>query len=134
MSASDRQRARRTLAKYAVLQLPGLVAVVAGLAALVRWFDMASWLAGLLLGLWLLKDLALYPFLRVAYEESSRNGTDGLIGALGTVRKRLAPEGWVRVGSELWRAELVREGDAAEVGSEIRVLEVRGMTLRVEPV
>lgn len=120
--------------KYVLLEAPGWIVAGLVLAAAVQWFELAPWVAGLLLALWIGKDFALYPLLRVAYEESSRNGTDGLIGALGTVRKRLAPEGWVRVGSELWRAELVREGDAAEVGSEIRVLEVRGMTLRVEPV
>jgi membrane protein implicated in regulation of membrane protease activity len=104
------------------------------LGAAVTWWDLAPWLAVLLLGLWVGKDFVLYPLLRVAYEDSSRNGTDHLIGAVGTVREPLDPDGWVRVGSELWRAEIAPEIGSAEAGSEVRVVDVRGMILRVEPV
>ena len=40
----------------------------------------------------------------------------------------------VRLGSELWKAELVPGGETVSVGSAIRVVEVRGLTLVVEPV
>ncbi len=133
MGPSEPRRAGRTLAKYVLLQLPGLVAVVAGLAALVHWFDMLPWLAGLLLGLWLLKDLALYPYLRVAYEAADPDVTAALVGRQAVVRERLHPEGWVLVGSELWRAELARGSDPVETGARVRVRAVRGFVLEVEP-
>jgi membrane protein implicated in regulation of membrane protease activity len=117
-----------------LLELPGWIVAGVVLGAAVTWWDLAPRIAALLLALWVGKDFVLYPLLRVAYEDSSRNGTDYLIGALGTVREPLDPEGWVRVGSELWRAELAAETGPAEPGSAVRVVEVRGMTLRVEPV
>jgi membrane-bound ClpP family serine protease len=77
-----------------------------------------------------LKDIALYPLVRRAYERRSGGGADALLGALATARDRLDPEGYVRVGHELWRARL-REG-VAERGASLRVLAVRGLTLVVE--
>jgi len=46
------------------------------------------------------------------------------------VRERVAPEGQVLVQGELWRA--VAAGEALEVGAEVRVVGVDGLTLRVE--
>ena len=89
-------------------------------------------LAILLFALWVIKDFALYPVLRIAYEDGSPNATDSLVGALGTARERLDPSGYVRVGSELWRAELVADDTCVESGEPVRVREVRGLTLLVE--
>ena len=57
-------------------------------------------------------------------------GPSGFIGLRGTVRERVAPEGQVLVQGELWRA--VAAGEALEVGAEVRVVGVDGLTLRVE--
>jgi membrane-bound ClpP family serine protease len=40
----------------------------------------------------------------------------------------------VRLGSERWKAELVSGSGPVSVDSAIRVIEVRGLTLIVEPV
>lgn len=124
------RRGRSTLLRYWLFQLPGFLAVAALLALLVRWWELAPRLAALFLALWVLKDLALYPFVRRAYEARSGGGADALLGVLATARDRLDPEGYVRVGHELWRARL-REG-SAERGAAVRVLAVRGLTLVVE--
>jgi membrane protein implicated in regulation of membrane protease activity len=120
----------RTLLRYWLFQLPGFVAVAALLVALVHWWGLAPRLAALFLGLWVLKDLALYPFVRKAYEPRSGGGADALVGSLATASDRLDPDGYVRVGHELWRARV--RGGAAEKGAPVRVLEVRGLTLVVE--
>jgi membrane protein implicated in regulation of membrane protease activity len=121
---------RSTWLRYWLFQAPGAVAVAALLALLVLWWDLAPRLAALFLLLWVLKDLALYPFVRKAYEPRSGGGADALIGALATARDRLEPEGYVLVGHELWRAR-VREG-VAEKGAPLRITAVRGLTLVVE--
>jgi len=57
-------------------------------------------------------------------------GADALVGAVATARDRLDPEGYVRIGHELWRARV--RGGAVEKGGAVRLLEVRGLTLVVE--
>jgi membrane-bound ClpP family serine protease len=81
--------------------------------------------------IWVLKDLALYPFVRKAYEPRSGGGADALLGAVATARDRLDPEGYVHVKHELWRARV--RGGAIEKGEAVRVVEVQGLTLVVEP-
>jgi membrane-bound serine protease (ClpP class) len=58
----------------------------------------------------------------------ARLGVDGMIGAVGTARDRLAPDGTVLVHGEYWRAET---DDAIEAGTPVEVTGVDGLTLRV---
>ena len=135
--ATEQQLARprgvHPLAKYLVLQIPGLIFVGLVLGYLVRAADLSLHTAALLLALWVAKDLALFPFVRIGYERGNPSATEGLIGALGTTQQRLDPEGYVRVGAELWRARVRSELAPIELGAAIRVLEVSDLTLHVEP-
>ena len=119
--------------RYVLLEAPGWALAGTILGFFVWSGDLSRHLAGLLLALWVGKDFLLYPMLRAAYEEGNPSGTDGLVGALGTARERLDPEGYVRVGAELWRAVVPRDRAPVEAGAAVRVLEVRELTLHVEP-
>jgi len=84
---------------------------------------------------WVVKDFALYPLTKAAYEHDSvTHGSADLIGAEVVVEDALDPEGYVRAGNERWRAELA-PGCAGplEAGASARVSELRGITLVVEP-
>lgn len=105
--------------------------VGAALAAAVHWWQLGESLAWLLLGLFVVKDLVLFPFVRRAYEPSSGGGARALVGRIAVASDPLAPAGYVRLGGELWRAEL-RSGDPAAAGARLRVVDVRGLTLMVE--
>ncbi len=123
----------RTLLRYTLFQIPDLILLSLGVAAAVRWWGLPV-LAGYgLVALWLAKDVILFPILRVAYESDSGSGVDGICGALGVVTQPLAPAGYVRLGAELWKAELDSGSGPVPAGSAIRVVEVRGLTLIVEP-
>ena len=132
----ERRARALVFARYCVLQIPDLVVVGGVLFALTRWTQLSEREATLLFGLWLLKDLALYPVLRIAYEKAGTGGAQALVGALGTAQDPLDPDGWVRIGAELWRARLV-PGDATTpppsvpAGEVVRVVAVRGLTLEV---
>jgi membrane protein implicated in regulation of membrane protease activity len=128
------RRAPSTFAKYLMLEAPGWVLAAVVLAFFARRGDLAPTTAALLLAIFVIKDFALYPLLKGAYEDGDPAGTASLVGAVGTAQKRLDPEGYVRVGSELWRAVVAREQAPVETGAPVRVLEVRGLTLHVEPV
>ena len=85
-----------------------------------------------LFALWVAKDFALYPVLRVGYEDMNPDISEQLVGALGSVRRALVPEGWVRVGPELWRAHCAPEVAPLPTDTPVRVIAVRGMLLEVE--
>jgi membrane protein implicated in regulation of membrane protease activity len=62
------------------------------------------------------------------------SNVDALVGKPGVVTKRIAPRepGMVKVGSELWRAELAgAEPAARDVGATVKVESIEGVTLRV---
>ena len=124
----------RTVARYMLFQIPDLILLSLGLAAAVRWWGLPVFAAYGLVALWIVKDVIMYPIVRVAYESGGSSGVDAIHGSLGVVTKLLGPSGYVRLGSELWKAELASGSGPVPVGSAIRVVEVRGLTLVVEPV
>jgi membrane-bound serine protease (ClpP class) len=80
---------------------------------------------------------AIFLFLgRLALQSQRRpavSGQEGLIGAQGRARDPLTPDasGYVQVRGELWRATSVRP---VAPGQPIRVLDINGLTLTVEPI
>ena len=121
----------RVFGRYLVFQVPGWIIVGATLMAAIRWWKLAEIVAGLLMALFVTKALVLFPFVRKAYEPSSGEGVRALVGCSAIARDALTPSGYVRVGSELWRAVL-REGGSAPAGSELRVVALSGLTLIVD--
>ncbi len=59
-----------------------------------------------------------------------RTGAPGMIGARGVVIERTAPQGRVNLGGVVWAA---RSREPVEVGSEIEVIAVEGLTVEVRP-
>ncbi len=66
-----------------------------------------------------------------AQKRKVRTGTQGLVGAKAVAVERLAPDGRVRLGNELWNA---RGDTVVEIGTEVEVTAVDRLTLRVRPV
>ena len=64
------------------------------------------------------------------------SNADAVVGRTGVVTKRIGPAhdcGLVKVGSEEWRAELAQPDTAArEIGANVRVVSVEGVTLKVQ--
>ena len=106
--------------------LAALVAV-----ALHRWAGLSPVVGAVLVAAWIVKDFVIYPWVRDAYTGDSPSPTEGLRDATGVVVKPLRPVGIVRLGSELWRAETAGDGREIPCGRQVRVEEVRGLTLRV---
>ena len=62
------------------------------------------------------------------------SNVDAVVGKTGVVTKRIAPSapGLVKVGAEIWRAELAGAEDAArDLGAQVTVQSVEGVTLKV---
>ncbi len=126
----------RVVVKYVVFQVPGAVGAVGVLWALVRWWELEPWIAALLFGLWVVKDIVLFPVLRIGYESQGAGAEAIMVGASGVAQEDLRPDrvGYVRVGAELWRARLDGGSTAAEIrqGTRVRVTALRDLTLSVE--
>jgi len=63
--------------------------------------------------------------------QRSTTGKEGMRGAVGIVREPLDPEGYIFVVGELWRAQSI--DGSIPVGDFVRVIDVEGLTLLVEP-
>lgn len=120
----------KTFRQYLLLQLPDIVAAAIVLVALHRWVGLPLWAAVGLFLLWVAKDIVPYPWFRDALERRATTGQEALVGARAVAVEALDPVGYVRMNGELWRAEAVGPGAVAP-GTEVVVLGVRGLTLRV---
>ena len=58
------------------------------------------------------------------------SGSEGMIGAQGTVVKPLTPVGTITVEGEYWRAKSV--DDNIEVDEDVEIVELDGLTLKVK--
>lgn len=70
---------------------------------------------------------------RLTVKDHASN-VDAVIGKTGVVIQKIAPReaGQVKVGDEVWRAELAGAQDAArDTGAEVKVESVEGVTLKV---
>jgi membrane protein implicated in regulation of membrane protease activity len=114
-------------ARYLLWQAPGWVAVAAGLAVVQSLADLPVWVLPVGVAAFIAKDLVMYRVVR----DTLRPPPDHLVGARGRTVEPLAPEGYVKVEGELWRA--VATGGEIAAGADVVVREVRGLTLRVEP-
>lgn len=63
-----------------------------------------------------------------------RMGMESLIGRVGTVRFDLNPAGSVKLGGELWSAELTDPEESASQGTRVEVVRVQGLKLFVRKV
>lgn len=117
---------------YGLLTLGGIVAMILGGLMLVE-----AEIPELRLGLGLLVPAAvlaaLWAGLLVRLVVGARRyrvttGSEGLIGARGSVETGLEPEGWVLVAGERWRA---RSLEPIAPGSAVVVLAVDGLKLQV---
>ena len=90
-------------------------------------FGFRTWLAIVAFGVYVGKDLALYPAMRAVFRPPLPSVP---IGRRATAVNHLAPTGFVRVDGELWKAR-VRGGEVPVNGAVI-VREAEGLTLVVE--
>lgn len=120
-----------TWKRYALFQLPGWVVAAVVLLGLMEWIGLSLEAASGLFTVWVIKDIALYPLVRTAYESDVKTGVERLVGEKGVAQKWLDPHGMVRVRGELWQAEAEPSERLIEPNSEIRVTAARGLTLIV---
>ena len=118
--------------RYALFQLPGWVGVGIAGWLVPGWFGLPAWVGAAAFAAWFVKDVVLFPFVRVAYEDGDGGDARVLVGDVAVATEPIASEGFVRAGSELWRAELAPGSPSVAAGGRVRVRAVEGMRLIVE--
>ena len=119
------------LIRYTLLQVPGwlLLGCLAWLALSHNWIAAST--AAWILAAWLLKDAALYPLCKRAFEKEPSE-TEKLIGREAETVTSLSPQGLIRLNGEQWSARL-HNGAHLDAGQTIRVIGADGLVLLVEP-
>lgn len=122
----------RAFWRYTAFQIPGWI-----IASLGGWWAhhamaVPIWLASSILVLWVIKDYALYPFLRSAYELDQRLPIEHLIGQIGLATAQLTPDGYIKVRGELWLARIENDGEVVNRGDPVKVSGVDGSALVVQ--
>lgn len=120
----------RELGSYLLWQLPSWVA----LALVLIWLSVAipfdGWIAVAVLLLFAIKDVLLFPALRVAFRRPTHGPWP--IGKRAQTVEPLEPSGYIRVEGELWKAEAFRPGTRIPAGSTVIVRAAHGLLLLVE--
>ena len=121
------------LLRYFLVQIPGYFVM----ALLLWWAVNADWLglniAVWIMALWVLKDIALYPLCRIAFETGPATGAQSLVGQEGRVIRSLAPHGQVKLNGEYWQAR-TRDNRTIEAGEPVHIVDSDQRVLIVEPV
>jgi len=121
----------RIIIRYVILQIPALSLLIVLVVLAEHWVDLHSWFIWGLIGLWIAKDLALFPLTWRAYDQDQARPGSSMIGARGIAEEKLDPSGYIRVGGELWKAEAAGNARPIEKGEGVRIQGIRGLTLLV---
>lgn len=122
----------RTIFKYIALHLAELFTLVLALILVRHFFGIPTWSMIVIMIVWILKDIVLFPMVWKAYAYNDNRPVKDLMGLEATVTHSLDPVGYVRVHGELWRAEVSDRQRPAKRGERMKVIESSGMTLIVE--
>jgi membrane-bound serine protease (ClpP class) len=79
-------------------------------------------------------SFALIALIVRAQRRPVTTGLEGMIGAKAVALTPLLPEGRVRYGGEDWSAVIDDPAESADAGSEVQVVAVEGLRLRVKAV
>ncbi|MDX1765069.1 MAG: NfeD family protein, partial [bacterium] len=123
----------RVVAKYGLLQLPALALLVFALIVLQGWIEISPSFFWGIIFLWIVKDVVMFPFVWRAYDGTTPGYETSLKGARGVAREPLEPEGYVQVQGVLWKSQVTGENGRLAKGASVRVRDLRGQTLLVEP-
>jgi len=118
---------KQVITKYILLQIPAILL----LTIIVLWLYFASVISFstvlLIILLWIFKDIILFFFVWKAYQVSS----DPPMAKTGIAIDDIDPDGYVEVGSELWRATTDDKKSRIEKGEKVIIKSVKGLTLFV---
>lgn len=128
-----RMWSKRVLRRYALLQVPGGLFILVILFMLHRVTDLAPSLLLLILIIWVVKDIVLFPFVWKAYDSGDPSDFHSMIGMTGVATERLQGTGYITVRGELWQARPMEGDMIIQKGDLVQVCGIDGLMLYVKP-
>ena len=121
----------KTFLRYLMFQVPQWFILALFLWLLVDQNAVPLWVTRTFFIVWLVKDFAIYPWVRCAYEPTAKTGAEALVAAKAIAQERLDPEGYVKVCGELWKGRAYPADQPIHRDSKVKVHAARGSTLIV---
>lgn len=125
----------KPLTRYALLQILSWALVLLVVLLLLRWGWINTTAAAVVIVLWLVKDVLLYPLYlpALAAESAVSPGVEAMVGRAGHCRTEVNGRGMIEVQGERW---LARSADGTRIAPGLRVEVVGhdGMILQVRVV
>ena len=125
----------KPLTRYALLQILSWALVLLVVLLLLRWGWINTTAAVVVIVLWLVKDVLLYPLYlpALAAESAVSPGVEAMVGRAGHCRTEVNGRGMIEVQGERW---LARSADGTRIAPGLRVEVVGhdGMILQVRVV
>ena len=108
------------------------VVVLVGILLIIRlYISLPGWVIAVMVTIWVLKDVALFPLVWRAYDWDRPGISRVMTGAVGVVKKPLVPGGFVQIDGELWKAKNIGSEKVVERGTPVRVMKRIGLTVHV---
>jgi membrane-bound serine protease (ClpP class) len=132
MKTNLREIPKRIYIRYILLSIPGTVVLILILEIVRYWIPIPPWLFATIVGLWLAKEVILFPFVWQAHDTRRQGLSRTMIGELGIAKEPLAPTGYIQVYGELWKARMIKDGPPIKAGQYVRITKMEGLSLIVE--
>ena len=129
----NRRWSSKILLRYFLLQLPGIFFIAALIILLYLIKAVSFKVIWIVLAVWVIKDIALYPLVWKSYDLSSNSGKYQMIGQQGVALEAINPTGYVLVNGESWSARLKNKKSVIRKDEPVYVSDVQGLTLIVRP-
>ncbi len=123
---------KKIILKYTILQIPGLGLITLILYILSFFISIAQYVHIIILSIWIVKDIVMFPFVWRSFDSSSSDITRVMIGKTGTAKQDVHSEGYVIIGSEQWKA--VPDATSATINKHdnIQVTDINGLTVTIK--
>ena len=129
----NRRWSSKILLRYFLLQLPGIFFIAALIILLYLIKAVSFKVIWIVLAVWVIKDIVLYPLVWRSYDLSPNPGKASMIGQRGVALEAINPAGYVMVNGESWSARLKNKKSVIRKDEPVYVSDVQGLTLIVRP-
>ena len=123
---------RNTVIRYSLFQIPSLTIVILIVFTINHWYVLDKVIIALIILVWILKDIIIFPFVWKAYSHKDRDKSKTILNQKGIAVDTISPKGFVKIDGEIWQAEAVESQEPIQKGQIVEVVELNGLKIKVK--